>query len=248
MSKSPAIKTRRARRQASPSDDGLPKGCRADAARWALTHDGKPVEKIEIDVGGETKQVSLQEVVKGYAEQEAINQRARQVEEYARTFEQQSTAGRPGDRPGPPDLPAAARIYRPGDGRPLSQGTQLGGGIFRRPEGAPTKRRKSSSTSAAAWSRSPSEMQREQAEAQAQYQAQAQADAQQEAAYAEWGKQEFRRRTGITDTATLNNEYAAMRKVGMEVYGFNEQEIGTVFDPRMLHVLTGRQRIPTPDG
>ena len=51
------------------------------------------------------------------------------------------------------------------------------------------------------------EMQREQAEAQAQYQAQAQAAAQQEAAYAEWGKQEFRRRTGITDTATLNNEY-----------------------------------------
>src|SRR4029077_18538860 len=63
-----------------------------DAARWALTHDGKPVEKIEIDVGGETKQVSLQDVIKGYAEQEALTQRAQRIEEQARTFESQSTA------------------------------------------------------------------------------------------------------------------------------------------------------------
>jgi hypothetical protein len=82
------------------------------------------------------------------------------------------------------------------------------------------------------------EMQREQAEAQAQHQAQQQAEAQQVASYAEWGKQEFRRRTGITDTATLNNEFSAMRKAALEL-GFTEYEVGSVFDPRMLQVLHG---------
>ena len=208
----------------------------ADAARWALTHDGKPVEKIEIDVGGETKQVSLQEVVKGYAEQEAINQRARQVEEYARTFEQQSAQvaqeigqarqtyqqrleyiGRVMADLYPKELNWEAEYSV--DPKSAHQKEQ----IFKHVRGR--------------MEMIAGEMQREQAQAQAQYQAQTQAAAQQEAAYADWGKQEFRRRTGITDTATLNNEFSAMRKAGMEVYGFNEQEIGTVFDPRMLHVL-----------
>jgi hypothetical protein len=207
-----------------------------DAARWALTHDGKPVEKIEIDVGGETKQVSLQEVVKGYAEQEAITQRARQVEEYARTFEQQSAAVAQ-------EIGQARQTYQ----QRLEYIGRVMADLYPKelnweaeysadPKAAHDKEKvyqhvRGRMTSIA------QEMQREQAEAQAQYTAQAQAAAQQEAAYAEWGKQEFRRRTGITDTATLNNEFSAMRKAGMEVYGFNEQEIGTVFDPRMLHVL-----------
>ena len=207
-----------------------------DAARWALTHDGKPVEKIEIDVGGETKQVSLTEVVKGYAEAEAINQRARQFEEHARTFEQQSTAVAQ-------QIGQARQTYQ----QRLEYIGRVMADLYPKelnweqeyatdPSGARRKEevfkhvRGRMETIA-------HEMQREQAEAQSQYQTQAQQAAQQEAAYAEWGKQEFKRRTGITDTPTLNNEFAAMRKVGMEVYGFNEQEIGTVFDPRMLHVL-----------
>ena len=120
-----------------------------DAARWALTHDGKPVKKIEIDVGGETKQVSLQEVVKGYAEQEAINQRARQVEEYARTFEQQSAQ-------------SPRRSARPA--RPTSSGSNISAGSWPtsiprnsigKPNtppirGRPTTRKKSTAMSAAA--------------------------------------------------------------------------------------------------
>ena len=207
-----------------------------DAARWALTHDGKPVEKIEIDVGGETKQVSLQEVVKGYAEQETLNQRAQKIEEYARTFEQQSAVAAQ-------EIGQARQTYQ----QRLEYIGRVMADLYPKelnweaeystdPKAAHDKEKvyqhvRGRMTSIA------QEMQREQAEAQAQYQAQAQAAAQQEAAYAEWGKQEFRRRTGITDTATLNNEFSAMRKIGMEVYGFNEQEIGTVFDPRMLHVL-----------
>ena len=208
----------------------------AEAARWALTHDGKPVEKIEIDVGGETKQVSLTEVVKGYAEAEAINQRARQFEEHARTFEQQSTAVAQ-------EIGQARQTYQ----QRLEYIGRVMADLYPKelnweqeystdPSGARRKEEVFKHVRGRMESIA-HEMQREQAEAQAQVQVQAQAAAQQEAAYAEWGKQEFRRRTGITDTATLNNEFSAMRKVGMEVYGFNEQEIGTVFDPRMLHVL-----------
>ena len=207
-----------------------------DAARWALTHDGKPVDKIEIDVGGETKQVSLQEVVKGYAEQEAITQRARQVEEYARTFEQQSAQVAQ-------EIGQARQTYQQrleyigrvmADLYPKELNWEAEYSVD--PKGAHQKEQIFKHVRGR-MEMIAGEMQREQAQAQAQYQAQTQAAARQEADYAEWGKQEFRRRTGITDTATLNNEFSAMRKAGMEVYGFNEQEIGTVFDPRMLHVL-----------
>ena len=207
-----------------------------DAARWALTHDGKPVEKIEIDVGGETKQVSLAEVVKGYAEQEAINQRARQFEEHARTFEQQSAAVAQ-------EIGQARQTYQQRleyIGRVMADLYPKELNWEQEYAADPSSARRKEEVFKHVRGRMESiahEMQREQAEAQSQYQVQAQAAAQQEAAYAEWGKQEFKRRTGITDTATLNNEFAAMRKVGMEVYNFNEQEIGTVFDPRMLQVL-----------
>ena len=124
----------------------------ADAARWALTHDGKPVEKIEIDIGGETKQVSLQEVVKGYAEQEAINQRARQVEEYARTFEHQSAQVAQ-------EIGQARQTYQQrleyigrvmADLYPKELNWEAGYYVDP-PRRAPTRRSRSSSTSAAAW-------------------------------------------------------------------------------------------------
>ena len=207
-----------------------------DAARWALTHDGKPVEKIEIDVGGETRQVTLQEVVKGYAGQEAINQRARQFEEHARAFEQQSTAVAQ-------EIGQARQTYQQRleyIGRVMADLYPKELNWEQEYTADPRSARQKEEVFKHVRGRMESiahEMQREQAEARAQYEAQTQQAAQQEAAYAEWGKQEFRRRTGIADTATLNNEFAAMRKVGLEVYGFNEQEIGTVFDPRMLHVL-----------
>ena len=223
-------------KEPKPDDEDAEEAPDEDAARWALTHDGKPVEKIEIDVGGETKQVSLQEVVKGYAEQEAINQRARQFEEHARTFEQQSTAVAQ-------EIGQARQTYQ----QRLEYIGRVMADLYPKelnweqeyatdPSGARRKEEVFKHVRGRMESIA-HEMQREQAEAQSQYQVQAQAAAQQEAAYAEWGKQEFKRRTGITDTATLNNEFAAMRKVGMEVYNFNEQEIGTVFDPRMLQVL-----------
>ena len=219
-----------------PGKDEETKEADEDAARWALTHDGKPVEKIEIDVGGETKQVSLQDVIKGYAEQEALTQRARQVEEQARTFEQQSTAVAQ-------EIGQARQTYQ----ERLAYLGRVMADLY--PKELNWEAEYSADPKAAHQKEQvfkhvrgrmemiAGEMQREQAQAQAQVQAQAQAEAQQTAAYADWGKQEFRRRTGITDTATLNNEYSAMRKAGMEIYGFNEHEIGTVFDPRMLHVL-----------
>ena len=176
-----------------------------DAARWALTYDGKPVEKIEIDVGGETKQVSLQEVVKGYAEQEAINQRAARFEEHARAFEQQSTAV------------VTRRSARPA--RPTSSGLEYIGRVMADlyPKGstgsrntppiradAPTRRRKSSSTSAALHGVDrprKCSASRPRRRARSIRGSRCNRPRTKKAAYAEWGKQEFRRRTGITDTA-----------------------------------------------
>ena len=208
-----------------------------DAARWALTHDGKPVEKIEIDVGGETKQVSLTEVVKGYAEAEAINQRARQFEEHARAFEQQSTAVAQ-------EIGQARQTYQ----QRLEYIGRVMADLYPKelnweqeyatdPSGARRKEEvfKHVRGRMEGIAR---EMQREQAEAQSQYQVQAQAEAQQLATYAEWGKQEFMRRTGLPNDSSLQNEYKEMRKVALEL-GFTEQEVGTVFDPRMLQVLHG---------
>ena len=214
-----------------PDDEGD-----EDAARWALTHDGKPVEKIEIDVGGETKQVSLQDVIKGYTEQETLAQRARQVEEYARTFEQQSTQVAQ-------EIGQARQTYQ----QRLEYLGRVMADLY--PKELNWEAEYSADPKAAHQKEQvfkhvrgrmemiAGEMQREQSQTKAQYEAQAQAEAQQTAAYADWGKQEFKRRTGIADTATLNNEFSAMRKHALEVYGFNEHEIGTVFDPRMLHVL-----------
>ena len=208
----------------------------AESARWALTHDGKPVEKIEIDVGGETKQVSLQEVVKGYAEQEAINQRARQFEEHARTFEQQSTAVAQ-------EIGQARQTYQQRleyIGRVMADLYPKELNWEQEYSADPKTAHQKEQVFKHVRGRMESiahEMQREQAEAQAQYQVQAQQAAQQEAAYADWGKKEFLRRTGLPDDSTAQNAYKTMRKVGLEIYGFTEQEIGTVYDPRMLHVL-----------
>ena len=223
-------------KEPKPDDEDAEEAPDEDAARWALTHDGKPVEKIEIDVGGETKQVSLTEVVKGYAEAEAINQRARQFEEHARVFEQQSTAVAQ-------EIGQARQTYQ----QRLEYIGRIMADLYPKelnweqeyatdPSGARRKEEVFKHVRGRMEGIA-HEMQREQAEAQAQYQAQAQAAAQQEAAYAEWGKQEFLRRTGIPNDSSAQTEYKAMRKVGLEIYGFNEQEIGTVFDPRMLHVL-----------
>ena len=122
--------------------------------------------------------MSLTEVVKGYAEAEAINQRARQFEEHARTFEQQST------RPSP------RRSARPA--RPTSSGSNISvaswptsipkssTGSRNIPPTLPARaaRRRSSSTSAAAWRESPAKCSASRPRAQSQYQAQAQAAAQ----------------------------------------------------------------------
>ena len=217
------------------SDDGAED---AESARWALTHDGKPVEKIEIDVGGETKQVSLQEVVKGYAEQEAINQRARQFEEHARTFEQQSTAVAQ-------EIGQARQTYQ----QRLEYIGRVMADLYPKeldwqqeyaadPKTAHQKEQVFKHVRGRMESIA-HEMQREQAEAQSQYQVQAQQAAQQEAALRRMGQD---RSSGAalaspTTATAQNNAFSAMRKVGMEIYGFTEQEIGTVFDPRMLHVL-----------
>ena len=220
-----------------PDDEGAEEAPDEDAARWALTHDGKPVDRIEIDVGGETKQVSLTEVVKGYAEAEAINQRARQFEEHARAFEQQSTAVAQ-------EIGQARQTYQ----QRLEYIGRVMADLYPKelnweqeyatdPSGARRKEEvfKQVRGRMEGIAR---EMQREQAEAQSQYQVQAQAEAQQLATYAEWGKQEFMRRTGLPNDSSLQNEYKEMRKVALEL-GFTEQEVGTVFDPRMLQVLHG---------
>ena len=218
-------------------DDGADEGAEdAEAARWSLTHDGKPVEKIEVDVGGETKQVSLQEVVKGYAEQEAINQRARQVQEYAQAFEQQSAQVAQ-------EIGQARQTYQ----QRLAYIGRVMADLYPKElnweqeySADPGRAHQKEEVFKHVRGRMESiahEMQREQAEAQAQYQAQQQYEAQRMASYIEDGKREFQRKTGITDQPTLNNEYAAMRKAAMEIYGFLEHEVGSIFDPRMMLVL-----------
>ena len=216
-----------------------------DAARWALTHDGKPVERIEIDVGGETKQVSLAEVVKGYAEAEAINQRARAaLWATPARFEQQSTHAVA------QEIGQARQTYQLGSkleyigrvmARPLPQGAQLGSRNTPPILPARAARRRSSSTSRGRMEGIAREMQRPsngRGPVPVSGPGPGKEASSSSLTYAEWGKQEFMRRTGLPNDSSLQNEYKEMRKVALEL-GFTEQEVGTVFDPRMLQVLHG---------
>ena len=58
--------------------EGTP-GEDAEGEKWALTLNGKPVEKLEVTVDGQETPVSLDECVKGYIRQETFHRRMNEV-------------------------------------------------------------------------------------------------------------------------------------------------------------------------
>jgi hypothetical protein len=204
----------------------------AEAKRWALTHDGKPIEKLEIDVDGQTKQVTLHEMIQGYAAQEQVQERARQVNEARELIQAEATNVGQARQDYLTRLEYMGRLFADVAPKELNWAQEYAAD----PKAAAQKQEVFAHVKGRMQFIA-QEMQREHAEREAAETKARELAARQEAAYAEWGKQEFRRRSGIADAATLANEYSAMRKVGLEVYGFNDHELGTTYDPRMLAVL-----------
>jgi hypothetical protein len=209
-----------------PGDEG------DEDSAWSLTHDGKPVEKLEIDVDGQTRQVTLHEMIRGYAAQESIQERARQVNEARELIQAEATNVGQARQDYLTRLEYMGRLFA--DVAPKEPNWDA---EFAADPRAAREKQQVFNHVRGRMQHIAQEMQREQAERQQAEGRARELAARQEAAYAEWGKEEFRRRSGIADQATLANEYTAMRKAGLEVYGFNDHELGTVYDPRMLAVL-----------
>lgn len=222
--------------QGQQDGEGGPEGEQdAEAARWALTLDGKAVDKVEVDVAGEKKQVSLPDLMRGYVEGEALAQRDRAFQERAQQWE--GATQKVAQEIGATREEYLKRLAYAG--RLIADLTPKELDWDREYAADPRAAHEKEKVYAHVRGRMQQialEMQREdqergQAEARNREEA-----ARREAEYANWGIQEFRRKSGITDQATLNNEFSAMRRAGQE-YGFTEHELATVYDPRMLAVL-----------
>lgn len=196
----------------------------ADGADWQVTLDGKPVEKLEVNVDGETHEVTLQEALKGYVDGETYNRRVAQVgqavqvidSEYQRATQlrdayiQQLAAHEEEYLALLPKEPNWDQFYAqdPKAAYEVHKNYQAAQNVLNGIRG-----------------RRAEQMQMAQAE---------QARRIQE--YANNGWEEFKRNAKFADQVQLNNELSAMRRAGQE-YGFAEQELSTVYDPRMLAVL-----------
>ena len=120
----PNGRRRRAKpRQPKPDEARETKATRTPSAGRSPTTASRS-RKSKSTSAAKPTEVSLEEALKGYVEQDLSTSAPARSSKTVKPSS--SRAPRSPDRPGPPDLPATARIYRPGDGRPLSQGTQLG--------------------------------------------------------------------------------------------------------------------------
>jgi hypothetical protein len=195
-----------------------------DEPRWQITIDGKPVEKLEVQVDGQPAEVTLEEALKGYVDGATYEKRVAELgqaanvigQEYHRTVQardaliQRITAHEEEYAALLPPEPNWDEFYNQN----------------------PTQARQTQKNYEAAQQKLNSlRQQRMQLMQEAQ-----QENAQKVAEYARNGFEQFKRDRRFADNVQLNNELGAMRKIGLE-YGFNEQELSTVYDPRMLAVL-----------
>jgi hypothetical protein len=208
-------------------DEGDPEGTSepdADGAKWEVSLDGKPVEKIEVLVDGEPVNVTLDEVVRGYIDGETYSKRVHQVGEAVQVIQSQyAQAVQLRD-----NLIQQLQNHEEEYQALLPKEPNWDEFHSRDPQQAWQTRKNYEAAVNTLVGIRQRRMQMEQQRAEE--------NARRTAEYANNGWEQFKRNARITDQATLNNEVTAMRRAGQE-YGFGEQELATVYDPRMLAVL-----------
>lgn len=208
-------------------DEGDPEGTSepdADGAKWEVSLDGKPVEKIEVLVDGEPVNVTLDEVVRGYIDGETYSKRVAQVGEAVQVIQSQyAQATQLRD-----NLIQQLQNHEEEYQALLPKEPNWDEFHSRDPQQAWQTRKNYEAAVNTLYGIRQRRMQMEQQRAEE--------NARRTAEYANNGWEQFKRNARITDQATLNNEVTAMRRAGQE-YGFGEQELATVYDPRMLAVL-----------
>lgn len=196
----------------------------AEGGKWEVSLDGKPVEKLEVTVDGQPLTVTLDEVVRGYVDAETYQKRVAQVGQAVEVIQSQY---------------AQAVQLRDQYIQQLQHHEEEYAALLpkepnwdefhnRDPQQAWQTRKNYEAAVNTLIGIRQRRMQMEQARADE--------NARRTAEYANNGWEQFKRNARIADQATLNNEVTAMRRAGQE-YGFGEQELATVYDPRMLAVL-----------
>lgn len=196
----------------------------AEGGKWEVSLDGKPVDKIEVNVDGQPMAVTLDEMVRGYVDSETYNKRVAQVGEAVTVIQNQW---------------AQASQLRDTYIQQLQNHEEEYAALLPKEPNwddfyarDPQQARQTQKNYQAAVNTLYAIRQRRLQEMQARDQEQAQRTAE----YARNGFEQFKRNARFADNVQLNNELGAMRRIGLE-YGFNEQELATVYDPRMLAVL-----------
>ena len=196
----------------------------AEGGKWEISLDGKPVEKLEVNVDGQPHTVTLDEVVRGYVDGETYNRRVAQVGEAVQVIQSQyAQAVQLRD-----NLIQQLQNHEEEYAALLPKEPNWDEFHNRDPQQAWQTRKNYEAAVNTLYGIRQRRMQIEQARAEE--------NARRTAEYANNGWEQFKRNARITDQATLNNEVTAMRRAGQE-YGFGEEELRTVYDPRMLAVL-----------
>jgi hypothetical protein len=196
----------------------------AEGGKWEISLDGKPVEKLEVNVDGQPHTVTLDEVVRGYVDGETYNRRVAQVGQAVEVIQSQyAQAVQLRD-----NLIQQLQNHEEEYAALLPKEPNWDEFHNRDPQQAWQTRKNYEAAVNTLYGIRQRRMQIEQARAEE--------NARRTAEYANNGWEQFKRNARITDQATLNNEVTAMRRAGQE-YGFGEEELRTVYDPRMLAVL-----------
>lgn len=196
----------------------------ADSEKWEVSLNGKPVEKLEVEVDGQPVNVTLDEVVRGYIDGETYAKRVAQVGEAVQVIQAQYAQTTQLRDQLIQRLQAHEEEYL----ALLPKEPNWDEYHNRDPQQAWQTRKNYEAAVNTVIGIRQRRMQMEQERAQE--------NARRTAEYANNGWEQFKLNARITDQATLNNEVTAMRRAGQE-YGFGEQELATVYDPRMLAVL-----------
>ena len=196
----------------------------AEGGKWEVSLNGKPVDKLEVVVDGQPHEVTLDEVVRGYVDQETYNKRVAQVGEAVQVVQSQwAQASQLRDQ-----YIQQLQHHEEEYAALLPKEPNWDEFYNRDPQ---TARQTQKNYQAAVNTLVGIRQRRMQME-----QARDQENAARTAEYARNGFEAFKRYARINPDA-LNGEITAMRKVALDHYGFGEHEVATTYDPRMLAVL-----------
>jgi hypothetical protein len=196
-----------------------------DADSWQISVNGKPVEKLEVMVEGQPKEVTLEEAIKGYVDGETYNRRVAQVGEAVKVIEgeyQKATQFR--------DYYIQNLQHHEEEYAALLPREPDWDQLYAQDPRAARQLQKDFVT---AQNVVLSLRQRRFQETQAREQE----NARRTAEYARNGFEIFKEKRRFVDNVAMNNTLTKMRRTAMEHYGFTEKEVSEVYDPRMLEVL-----------